>query len=133
RTVGTTVHLSSHLNETSEICAWYVPRAHALEAWGDHRSVDGTVSIQQPLIAPLFNGRSDIEILARIAGDPAPKGFALVQQTVKGSLSAPTGMTRVWNEALKSGIAGPAARPFGPLDPRQTEIAAAFAEAKPGA
>ncbi|MBX3197685.1 MAG: 4Fe-4S dicluster domain-containing protein, partial [Labilithrix sp.] len=133
RAVGQTVHLSSHVNETADLCAWYVPRAHALESWGDHRAVDGTVSIQQPLIAPLFDGRSDIEVLARITGDTAPKGFALVQQTVRGSISVPASMTRAWNEALKSGVLGPAARPFGPLDARQTEVAAALAQAKPGA
>ncbi len=131
KTVGTTVHLSSHLNETSEICTWYAPRAHALETWGDHRGLDGAVSIQQPLIAPLFGGRSDIEVLARISGDTAPKGHDLVQQTVKGSLSAPGTMTRAWNEGLKSGVLGPAARPFGPLEARQAEIATAFAQAKP--
>ena len=133
KSVIQTVHLSSHVNETAEVCGWYVPRAHVLEAWGDHRAVDGTVSIQQPLIAPLFDGRSDIEILARIAGETAPKGFALVQQTVKGSLSVPASITRTWNEALKSGVLGPAARPFGVLETRQTEIAAALAQAKPAA
>jgi molybdopterin-containing oxidoreductase family iron-sulfur binding subunit len=133
RAVATTVHFSSLVNETSDVCTWYAPRAHALEAWGDHRSVDGTVAIQQPLIAPLFGGRSDIEVLARISGDTAPKGFALVQQTVKGSLSAPALMTRQWNEALKSGILGPALRPFGPLEARETEVAAALSQAKPGA
>jgi molybdopterin-containing oxidoreductase family iron-sulfur binding subunit len=131
KSVMTTVHVSSHLNETSDVCTWYAPRAHTFEAWGDHRAVDGSVSIQQPLIAPLFGGRSDIEILARISGDTAPKGFALVQQTVKGSLSAPGNMTRAWNEALKSGVLGPTSRAFGPLDARQTEIAAAFAQSKP--
>ncbi|MBX3205365.1 MAG: 4Fe-4S dicluster domain-containing protein [Labilithrix sp.] len=133
RAVGSTVHLSSHVNETSDVCAWYVPRAHALESWGDQRAVDGTVSIQQPLIAPLFDGRSDIELLARVTGDTAPKGFALVQQTVRGSLSLPASMTRTWNEALKSGVLGPASRPFGPLDARQTEVAAALASAKSAA
>ncbi|HVH40701.1 MAG TPA: Fe-S-cluster-containing hydrogenase [Labilithrix sp.] len=133
KSVGTTIHVSSHVNETSDLCAWYVPRAHALEAWGDHRALDGTVSIQQPLIAPLFGGRSDIEILARITGDTAPKGFALVQQTMKGSVSNPAMATRHWNEALKSGILGPALRAIGTFDPRQTEIAAAFAQAKPAA
>ena len=133
RAVGQTVHLSSHVNETSDLCAWYVPRAHALESWGDHRAVDGTVSIQQPLIAPLFDGRSDIEVLARITGEAAPKGFALVQQTVRGSISVPASMTRAWNEALKSGVLGPAARAFGPLDARQTEVAAALARSKSGA
>ncbi|HVJ88963.1 MAG TPA: Fe-S-cluster-containing hydrogenase [Labilithrix sp.] len=130
RAVASTLHLSSHVNETSDLCAWFVPRAHALEAWGDHRAVDGTVAIQQPLIAPLYEGRSDIEILARIAGDANPKGHALVQQTVKGSLSVPTALTRTWNEALKNGVLGPAARAFGPLEPRQAEISTALSQAK---
>ena len=88
RTLGSTVHLSSHFNETSEACLWHAPRAHDLEAWGDLRSVDGTVAIQQPLIAPLFGGRSDIEVLARLSGDASPKGHDLVQATVRGSLSS---------------------------------------------
>jgi MoCo/4Fe-4S cofactor protein with predicted Tat translocation signal len=129
KTVGQSIHLSSHLSETSELCAWYVPRAHELEAWGDHRAVDGTISIQQPLIAPLFGGRSDIELLARISGDLSPKGFALVQATMKTLIPAGMSFPRAWNEALKSGIAGPPARPFGPLDARQAEVAAAFGHA----
>ncbi len=132
RSVGTTLHLSSHLNETSELCTWYVPRAHELEAWGDHRAIDGTLAIQQPLLAPLHGGRSDIEVLARVSGDTAPKGYALVQQTVKGSVS-PITFTRTWNDGLKSGVLGTASRAFGPLDARQTEIASAFAQAKPPA
>lgn len=131
--VGTTVHLSSHLNETSSICTWYVPRAHELEAWGDHRSLDGTTAIQQPLIAPLFHGWSDIELLARLAGEAAPKGFALVQQTVRGGLAATAGFTRAWNEALKSGVVGSTGRAMGALEPRQAEIAAALAGVKSAA
>jgi Fe-S-cluster-containing dehydrogenase component/anaerobic selenocysteine-containing dehydrogenase len=129
RSVGSTVHLSNHLNETSEVCTWFVPRAHELEAWGDHRAIDGTLAIQQPLIAPLHGGRSDLEVLARISGDTAPKGLALVQQTVKGSVS-PLTFTRTWNDGLKSGVIGTGARAFGPLDARQTEVASAFAQAK---
>ena len=52
------------------------------------RAFDGTVAIQQPLIAPLFGGRSDIEVLAKLSGDISPKGYDLVQQTVRGSLSS---------------------------------------------
>jgi molybdopterin-containing oxidoreductase family iron-sulfur binding subunit len=132
RSVGTTVHLSSHVNETSSVCTWFVPRAHELEAWSDHRSLDGTVSIQQPLIAPLFGGRSDIEMLARISGDTAPKGLSLVQETVRGSVSA-MAFTRTWNEGLKNGILGSSMRSYGPLDVRQTEVADALAQAKPRA
>ena len=129
RSVGLSFHLTSHVNETSELCTWVVPRAHELEAWGDLRALDGTVAIQQPLIAPLYAGRSDIEVLARLGGETLPKGHALVQQTIKGSLSMPGTFTRAWNEALKKGVVGAAARPFGPLDARQTEIASALSQA----
>jgi Fe-S-cluster-containing dehydrogenase component/anaerobic selenocysteine-containing dehydrogenase len=134
RALGSTVHVSSHFNETSEACLWHAPRAHELEAWGDLRAIDGTVAVQQPLIAPLFNGRSDIEILAKLAGDISPKGYDLVQATVRGSLSSQGTMTRAWNDALKKGVLGTAAKAFGPMDARKTEVAAAFGTAaKPAA
>jgi molybdopterin-containing oxidoreductase family iron-sulfur binding subunit len=130
KAVGTTVHVSQHMNETSEVCGWYVPRAHELETWGDAAAVDGTVSIQQPLIAPLFGGRSDIEILARVAGQQGAKGYDLVQQTFKGSVPPGAFVTTSWNNALKNGIAGPSARPLATADVRQTEVASALAAAK---
>ncbi len=126
RAVGTTVHVASHVNETSEACLWHVPRAHELEAWGDQRALDGTVAIQQPLIAPLFSGRSDLEILAKLTGDLAPKGFDLVQQTVRGSLSSAQAMSRVWSESLKKGVLGPGPKAFGPMNVRHAEIASAM-------
>ena len=129
KALGSSVHLSMLFNETSELCLWHAPRAHELESWGDVRALDGTVSIQQPLIAPLFGGRTDIEILSKLAGDPAPKGYDLVQTTVKGSISQPLAMTRAWNEGLKKGVLGPAAKPFGPMDARKTEVAAALVAA----
>ena len=128
--LGSSIHFATHFNETSEKCVWHAPRAHELEAWGDQTAVDGTVSIQQPLIAPLFGGRSDIEVLAKLAGDIAPKGYDLVQQTVRGSLSSPGMMTRTWNEALKTGVLGPSAKTYGAMEARKTEVAAAFNGAK---
>jgi len=130
RALASSLHLSTHVNETSEACLWHAPRAHELEAWGDERAVDGTVAIQQPLIAPLFGGRSDIEILARLAGEASPKGHDLVQHTAKGSLSSPGMLTRTWAEALKKGVFGTAAQAFGPMPARSTEVAGAFAQAK---
>jgi molybdopterin-containing oxidoreductase family iron-sulfur binding subunit len=129
RALGSSVHVSSHFNETSQACVWHAPRAHELEAWGDQRALDGTVALQQPLIAPLFGGRSDLEILAKLSGDIAPKGYDLVQQTVRGSLSSVQAMNRAWNEALKKGVLGPSARAYGPMEARRTEVAAAFAGA----
>jgi molybdopterin-containing oxidoreductase family iron-sulfur binding subunit len=67
--VETSVHLSDYMNETSQKASWHVPRAHFLEAWGDNRTWDGTISIQQPLIAPLYGGLSTIELLSMLLGD----------------------------------------------------------------
>ena len=66
--VRTRIHLSLYEDETAELCHWHIPEAHFLEAWGDARAYDGTVSIIQPLIAPLYDGKSAHEILAVLAG-----------------------------------------------------------------
>jgi molybdopterin-containing oxidoreductase family iron-sulfur binding subunit len=58
------VHLSEYKDETSELCHWHVPAAHYLESWGDARSYDGTVTIIQPLIEPLYEGKTVHELLA---------------------------------------------------------------------
>ncbi|NJL31809.1 MAG: molybdopterin oxidoreductase, partial [Phycisphaerales bacterium] len=65
-----TIHLSHDINETSALSQWHLPRAHALECWGDGRSWDGTLAVQQPLILPLFDGRSPIELLAMVLDQP---------------------------------------------------------------
>jgi molybdopterin-containing oxidoreductase family iron-sulfur binding subunit len=83
--VPNSVHLSAYRNETSLACAWQLPRAHYLESWGDARAYDGTISIQQPLIEPLFGGISPIELLAMITGDDARDGRALVLRTFGGN------------------------------------------------
>src|SRR6202011_1865758 len=83
----------SHVDETSEKCTWHLPRAHELEAWGDQRSHDGTVAVQQPLIAPLHGGRSDLEVFALLAGEAEPKGYDVVRGTVRSGLLAAKGVT----------------------------------------
>ncbi len=73
------VFLGSHRNETAELCHWHVPEAHYLESWSDARAYDGTVSIIQPLIEPLYGGRSAHEIITTLAGQ-SNAGHELVQQ-----------------------------------------------------
>ena len=59
-------------DETARLCHWHIPQAHCLESWGDLRAFDGTVTIQQPLIAPLYKGRTAHELLALLLGQPGP-------------------------------------------------------------
>ncbi|HXM08862.1 MAG TPA: TAT-variant-translocated molybdopterin oxidoreductase [Terriglobales bacterium] len=73
------VFLGSHRNETAELCQWHVPEAHYLESWSDARAYDGTVSIIQPLIEPLYGGKSAHEVIAILAGQSSPAGHDLVQ------------------------------------------------------
>jgi molybdopterin-containing oxidoreductase family iron-sulfur binding subunit len=78
--VNLKVYLGSHRNETAELCQWHVPEAHYLESWSDARAYDGTVSIIQPLIEPLYGGKSAHELITILAGQPGLTGHDLVQQ-----------------------------------------------------
>jgi MoCo/4Fe-4S cofactor protein with predicted Tat translocation signal len=67
--VSRRIHLGLYDDETGELCQWHIPQAHALESWGDARSFDGTVTIRQPLIEPLYGGKSALTLLSVLARD----------------------------------------------------------------
>ncbi len=120
------VHLSMHRDETSRRCLWHVPRAHELEAWGDMRAIDGALSVQQPLIAPLWGGRSEIELLAQVAGERNWRGHSIVRRTMRESMGQGTGFERFWRRVLHAGVVpGTAVAPGGDLPIREPEIASA--------
>ena len=73
------VHLGLYDNETAELCHWHISETHYLEQWGDTRAYDGTVSIIQPLIAPLYSGKSAYEFISLLNGQAETPGFELVQ------------------------------------------------------
>jgi molybdopterin-containing oxidoreductase family iron-sulfur binding subunit len=79
--VKTSLHLSEYQDETSQLTTWHVPKAHFLEAWGDARTWDGTISVAQPLIAPIYGGLSSIELLSLLLGDEV-SGESLVKGTL---------------------------------------------------
>ena len=79
-TVPFRVHLSQHVDETSELCHWQIPEAHFLETWSDARAFDGTASIVQPLIAPLYDGRSAHELIAAMSATPEKPAYDLVRE-----------------------------------------------------
>jgi molybdopterin-containing oxidoreductase family iron-sulfur binding subunit len=77
--VNLKIYLGSHRNETAALCQWHVPEAHYLESWGDARAYDGTISIVQPLIEPLYAGKTAGEIVTILAGQPGLTSRELVQ------------------------------------------------------
>jgi molybdopterin-containing oxidoreductase family iron-sulfur binding subunit len=74
------IHLGTHDDETSELSHWHVPQSHFLESWSDIRAFDGTVSVVQPLIAPLYATRSAHELLAVFSETPEKAGYDLVRE-----------------------------------------------------
>ncbi len=96
--VATSLHLSEYVNETSTKTTWHVPRAHYLESWGDARTWDGTYTVQQPLIAPMYGGLSVVELLAMLLGDETPSDV-LVQRTQEQS-----GAGGNWRAAIHDGF-----------------------------
>ena len=81
RRAGLSVHFAAYDNETSAACGWRAPLSHPLESWGDARAMDGTASLVQPLIRPLYDTRTPSECLAMLAGDVGAKAYDLTQQT----------------------------------------------------
>lgn len=99
--VATSIHLSSHYDETSSLTTWHVNRAHFLEAWGDGYSYEGVLSPIQPMIQPLFDGKSEVEFLSAIIDGKDTSGHELVRSYW---LSTPGGSNKVWQTALHDGL-----------------------------
>ena len=72
RKVGLSAHLGLYHDETGALSHWHIPEAHFLESWSDVRADDGTATIIQPLIAPLYGGRTAHEVLSALS-DPGPR------------------------------------------------------------
>jgi molybdopterin-containing oxidoreductase family iron-sulfur binding subunit len=106
--VPETLHLSQFADETSKVTHWQVPAAHYLERWGDSRSIDGTVTPVQPMILPLWNGVSSLEILAALAGEKVD-GPSLVRATFSSVSKDST--DAAWNAFLRNGFAAGTAWP----------------------
>ena len=80
-----TAHLGSHLDETGQNAQWHIPAAHFLESWSDARAYDGTVSIVQPLIDPLYGGKTSHHILQALLDEPGLSPYDAVRQTWKAT------------------------------------------------
>ncbi|GAB5518483.1 MAG: TAT-variant-translocated molybdopterin oxidoreductase [Rhodothermales bacterium] len=103
RGVSTTIHVGLHVDETAQAVRWHVPMAHDLESWSDGRSYDGTLSVIQPLIAPLYDdAKSDLEVLNFMLTGRDSSGYDLVRATWRFPLGA-TDFENGWRKVLHDG------------------------------
>lgn len=101
--VTNTVHLSSHVDETSQLCSWHIPQTHFLETWEDTRSTDGTLSVIQPLIAPMFSGHSRAELLELLSSGLDRRCYEIVRNTWRQYLPA-LDFEKKWRQVLHDGV-----------------------------
>jgi MoCo/4Fe-4S cofactor protein with predicted Tat translocation signal len=103
-------------DETSQYCQWHVNEAHELEAWSDARSFDGTATILQPLIEPLYGGKSALEVLSAALGQPAAKGLDLLK--AHWQRQHPEGFDAFFRKSLHDGFVAGSALPAKSLKPK---------------
>ena len=105
--VGTSIHLGVDADETALAATWHVPEAHYLESWSDAVSIDGTATVQQPMIEPPYGGRTKAELLAHISGYKDQRPYDIV----RNHWSLPE---KLWRKALHDGIIAQAGTPLPP-------------------
>jgi molybdopterin-containing oxidoreductase family iron-sulfur binding subunit len=103
-------HHGLHVDATARLAHWHVPATHAFESWSDLRAYEGTASLLQPLIEPLYQGRTTHEILATLAGDFTSSAHDLLRATWHLDDGA-------WDKALKAGVVADTAAPALALAP----------------
>ena len=96
------VHFGLYFDETARLCHWHIPETHYLEAWGDVRAFDGTVSIVQPLIEPIYGGKSPLELLGALSGGSGKRGYDILREHWKGQ-GLLTDDEKAWRKALHEG------------------------------
>jgi len=108
--VKNTICVSSHFDETAELCDWHVAESHFLETWGDARAFDGTVSVIQPLIAPLYRTHSAREVLAAFGDKPGISDYDALRERLKAAY--PSGeFEKFWRKTLNDGLVAGSAFP----------------------
>ena len=106
--VPTTVYSAAYEDETAAVASYVIPAAHVLESWGDARATDGTVSLVQPLIAPLWAGYTDVEILSAFLGEGDLGAYEVLRRSWAAKQSTVPGATaefdQVWEKWVGDGV-----------------------------
>ena len=125
--VEATVLVSTHFDETAQYCKWHVAESHYLETWGDARAFDGTISVIQPLIAPLYHTRSAFEVLAAFTDKPGLKVYDAVRDRLKTAAGSGD-PEKFWRKTLNDGVVANSA--YAPISVAPKFSAASLPPAK---
>jgi molybdopterin-containing oxidoreductase family iron-sulfur binding subunit len=109
--VPQSAHLGSHVDETAQIATWHINSAHYLESWSDARAYDGTLSVIQPMIDPLYGGKSAHDVMQTLLEDPARSTYATVQANWQTQLSGKGNFESAWRKVLHDGFLADTAFP----------------------
>ena len=107
--VALSAHLGHGFDETAALATWHAPLAHVLETWGDARAFDGSVTITQPLFAPFYGGRSELELLAGLLGDAQTDPYEIVRAAWEARVEGDFGA--FWQRSLFRGVVDGSAAP----------------------
>jgi len=108
--IAMSVHVSTHFDETAEYSQWHIAESHFLETWGDARAFDGTVSVIQPLIAPLYRTHTPFDVLAAFTDKQGVTAYDAVRDRLKASAGA-RDPEKFWRKTLNDGIVANSAYP----------------------
>jgi molybdopterin-containing oxidoreductase family iron-sulfur binding subunit len=126
--VRNSLYLGMYDDEAARATSWLAPAAHYLESWGDARAYDGTVSMIQPLIAPMYDGHTPAEVLAMVAGEASQNGHDMLRNTWKASKSGGAAFESWWNDSVARGTAVGTALPAVTPSIRWDAVGAAHAK-----
>jgi molybdopterin-containing oxidoreductase family iron-sulfur binding subunit len=118
RKVPFSVHHGLYRDETALVAGWHLPATHAYEQWSDGRAFDGTASIVQPVIAPLYQGRSVHELVSLLTDGQGQPGYALVRRFWQANRKG--NFERFWQDSLRSGVIDNSASTALTLRPART-------------
>ncbi|EPC03757.1 hypothetical protein L861_00235 [Litchfieldella anticariensis FP35 = DSM 16096] len=125
QTVAWRCHWGDTYNETARLCHWHVPATHPLETWGDARAFDGTLSLLQPLILPMHDGKTALQFLAVLQEGIDHDAHDLLVEDWRARYHGDDFET-FWHTSLRDGLVGDSA--FGP---RSAELIGTWREQLP--
>jgi MoCo/4Fe-4S cofactor protein with predicted Tat translocation signal len=125
------VHMGLFNDETAVNCQWHVSETHFLESWSDARAYDGSFSIIQPLIQPLYNSKSPHELLAAMLDQGGKSSYDIVRDYWRAQPQFSANFDQTWKESLHYGVIANSAPPPKTVA-LKGDLAASIRPATPG-